>query len=121
MNINYNTEFSNFEENDEITKKYELFNIKLLNNRNYNKTDINSVKIGDIIRVEFIPYSQIEIDAIYGKIIYIDAKNEDIVVYCDTIDNENNMARHVKSILIGNLSYYGDSRGFEYIIEKLEE
>jgi len=80
-------------------------------------TFIKDLKIGDIINVEYLPFSQRNIDyynneKIIGKVFHI--VDGDILVY---YDDEKLGIRNIKSIIRTYCGYY-DERGYDIVIKK---
>ena len=87
-------------------------------------TSIKEVKLGDIVIVHYTPYSQKYLDHyneqdVRGKIVYIDIENDDLIVYRDEKTGYNTYTRIVKSLNRDYCSYFGDTRGYDYFIQKV--
>lgn len=86
---------------------------------------INNLKIGDVVKLSFIPKSQKYIEYyeeqnVSGRVFFIDKENDDAFLYRDEIDLES--GQHIRIIQSFNreyCSYYGTTRGYSHLIHKL--
>ena len=84
----------------------------ILVNKQMIKINIEDININDTIYIIYMPYSQRYIYLLhpkYGTVISID--NNNIII--KNINNET------ENMLHDNISYFGDSLGYEYIIYKI--
>lgn len=86
-------------------------------------TRISDVKNGDVIFVKYYPYSQKYIDyyqqQIWGKVFFIDVKNDNIFMYYDTYrKSKKKYIRTICSMERDGCSYFGDNRSYDYSIVK---
>lgn len=82
---------------------------------------LNKIEIGDIVLVKYSPYSQSYIDEydnqkFIGRVFYIDIENDDALLYFDCEGK-----RTIKSLERDHCSYYGESRGYDYTLFKMNE
>lgn len=69
-----------------------------------NISNCSQLCIGDIVKLSYVPYSQLCIDVCneyncIGKIFHVNTKTNDAIVYFDCFDEEaNHVIRHVRSI-----------------------
>ena len=103
---------------DKILEQFMLSNpIKLTETKYDGKMEyarLNELKVGDIVRIEYIPASQKYIDYytdIIGQVIYIDVDNDDML-----IANISGDTTTIYSMEREHCSYYGDTRGYDYVI-----
>jgi hypothetical protein len=123
--------------NEESFRDFNKTLVPLLEKLNLEKTEIsesdesnesngpNGIKIGDIVKLEFIPQSQKYISYyseqnVCGRIIFIDEENDDALIYRDMFDRKNNKnIRTVQSFNREYCSYYGTTRGYDHIVRKM--
>lgn len=82
--------------------------------------EIKHLQTGDVIHVKYMPYSQKYLDMypdIYGKIFYISRDGNDLLIYRD-IKKEGKIERYVTNINKPGCSYFGNSKGYDFIISK---
>ena len=111
-----------FEELLNIEKYPLMCNLKNIKSQK-NSIPLSSINIGDIISLEFMPYSQKYIDFydqnIGGKVFFIDVKNDNAFMYYDTYrKSKKKHIRTICSIERDWCSYFGDSRGYAFFIYK---
>ncbi len=87
-------------------------------------TSIRNLKCGHIVKLDFIPNSQDYIDYyeeqnVIGRVFFIDVENDDALVYHDKINENGEHVRVVKSFNRPYCSYFGTTRGYDYIVSKL--
>ncbi len=100
-------------------------------NKKFIKTNFSDISVGDIIYIIFFPYSQKYIDdltPIYGtvkeikdELSYVSELDDDIYFDKQTIERLIlELNGQVVSGSHGWVSYFGNSRGYEYTIYKLK-
>lgn len=115
MNYINDYDYENYEKlNQKITDYMEINNIK-----SKKQVSITELKQGQLILIDFLPYSQKYIYKLYSKIGTIQEINH------DGIEGEydiriKNIDGHIENILHPSVSYYGDTLGYEYTIYLLE-
>lgn len=109
----------------EDTQKYRQFNpIEAIKNMEPINISFNEIKIGDIIKVSYIPYSQKYIEQCnsyeqIGYIFFIDYDKKNALLYVDKFDElANTYTRLISSVEKDYYSYFGDTRGYDIIFEK---
>lgn len=122
FSIDYETKIN---ELDEFKQKNENINKKFI------RTQFDDLNIGDIIYIQFYPYSQKHIDDLYPLFGTI----KEIKTTIPSFDKDNKNDMHFDNLTIEKLvltydekifdgfhywtSYYGNTRGYEYSIYKL--
>lgn len=93
-----------------------------LEDNNWISIMFKDLKIGDLIKIEFYPYSQIDLPVKYGKIVTITNEIADKTIYNDELTIENLYLENEfnKNFCAAHdwISYYGNSRGYDYEIFK---
>lgn len=92
-------------------------------NLNENKSTIVSldkVTIGDTVSISYYPDSQkyieeYELKSRIGKVIYVDNNKDDLLIWSY---DKNKSTYHFESLVVEGCSYFGHSRGYNYIIDK---
>ena len=87
----------------------------VINTDNKKFTRLNDVKIGDHVKITYMPYSQRYIDhyndeTITGVVIFIDHANDDMLL----LSNDDGFVFSSMERL--GCSYYGTTRGYDYTI-----
>jgi hypothetical protein len=110
-------------------KKYSIFldfdKIPYTKNNETPHYNLNHIAINDIILLEYIPYSQKYIDfyceqKIGGVVFFVDIQNNNALLYYDTyVESANEYIRMICSLEREYCSFYGDTRGYDYIIHKM--
>lgn len=96
------------------------------NNKETVRINHQTIKVGDDIDVSYIPCSQKFIDhynekSFTGRVFYVDHSKCGIaLVYYDEIV-DGKITRYVKSVETEYCSYFGDTRGYDIIIDRYEE
>ena len=97
-------------ENHLPTEKFDISNFDINTD---NQVNINELKIGNIIYVNYYPMSQKYIDeypSVLGKVFYIDDDNAYIYYNKNTI-------RTISQVILPGCSYgFVDSLGYDYVI-----
>lgn len=97
----------------EYQEKFDSY-YEFIKSKNLIDIDINNIKEGDLIAIEFIPYSQKYLDILYPKIGTIININKNI--------NEIEIKKTdgtIEYLMYPNCSYYGDLRGYDYLLRKI--
>lgn len=87
-------------------------------------TPISRLKIGNVVKLQFIPNSQKYIDYyeeqnVIGRVFFIDVENDDALIYYDKTNENGENVRVVLSFNRPYCSYFGTSRGYDHIISKV--
>ena len=114
-NIFYNLkdtqEYRHFDPTGEILNTMELINISF-----------SEIKIGDIIKVSYLPYSQKYIEQYneqIGRIFFVDYESNNALLYVDKFDEfTNTYTRLISSVEKNYCSYLGDTRGYDIFFGK---
>jgi hypothetical protein len=122
-NMNSNEEYSLMLKLLEIVVKKELWK----NNRNCELFE-NKFRIGDMISIKYLPDSQkyiehYENESFQGVIIFTDDDNNNIFLIKTEFENKENIKNKrivIKSLERENCHYFGMSRGYIHLIEKIE-
>ena len=122
--IPFKTKFDNNEEkNNTNNAQYDITddiydNIKMPDR-------LCDLQIGDIVEISYMPYSQKYLDydiyqSFIGKILYIDEEHDDALLYHDIYNRKTKKYdRVVLSLDRPGCSYFGDSKGYDYMIKKI--
>ena len=97
----------------EYQEKFDSY-YEFIKSKNLIDIDINDIKEGDLIAIEFIPNSQKYLDILYPKIGTIVNINKNI----DEIKIKN-MDGIIEYLMYPNCSYYGNTCGYDYLLRKI--
>jgi|UniRef100_A0A6C0EC33 hypothetical protein len=104
----------------------EIENIK--KNKSCTSIDINKIKIGELIYIIFMPYSQKYIYDLYPKCGYV--QSIEIINSINPFTNKTeenyniiikNMSNIDENLLHDGVSYFGQSLGYDYMIYLINE